>query len=188
MKYHSANIHPKAPIEADVLVTKKAEAATPSKLVIRNIGIVLSGALENPILEADTIGAENGRISAIGRVKDVDTEGATTVVDARGTLEARPGTGHRAAREHGVALQTGQLLDHRHPCARVVRGDRAGEPRAPGADDENVDLGVGVTGVDDAAMRGGGRDPGAGQRSGRGACHGRVGTRTALQRVAAFSP
>ena len=41
-----------------------AAAATPSKLVIRNIGIVLSGALENPILEADTIVAENGRISA----------------------------------------------------------------------------------------------------------------------------
>ena len=65
-----------------------AAAATPSKLVIRNIGIVLSGALENPILEADTIVAENGRISAIGRVKDVDTEGATTVVDARGTVVA----------------------------------------------------------------------------------------------------
>jgi enamidase len=65
-----------------------AAAATPSKLVIRNIGVVLSGALENPILEADTIVAENGRISAVGKAKDVDTEGATTVVDARGTVVA----------------------------------------------------------------------------------------------------
>ena len=65
-----------------------AEAATPSKLVIRNIGVVLSGALENPILDADTVVAENGRISAIGKTADVDISGATTVVDARGTVVA----------------------------------------------------------------------------------------------------
>jgi len=65
-----------------------AEAATPSKLVIRNIGVVLSGALENPILDADTVVAENGRISAIGKAGDVDTSGATTIVDARGTVVA----------------------------------------------------------------------------------------------------
>jgi enamidase len=60
-------------------------AAGPTKLVIRNIGLLLSGALENPILDADTIVAENGRITAIGCAKDVDTEGATTIVDANGT-------------------------------------------------------------------------------------------------------
>jgi len=57
----------------------------PTKLVVRNIGLLLSGAMENPILDADTIVAENGRITAIGRAKDVDQEGATTVVDANGT-------------------------------------------------------------------------------------------------------
>src|SRR5258708_21104812 len=60
----------------------------PTKLVIRNIGLLLSGALENPILDADTIVAQNGRISAIGRAKDVDAEGATTIVDANGTTVA----------------------------------------------------------------------------------------------------
>src|SRR5712671_1696899 len=64
------------------------QAAGPSKLVIRNIGLVLSGALERPILDADTIVAENGRITGIGRVKDIDTEGATTVIDANGTTVA----------------------------------------------------------------------------------------------------
>ena len=63
-------------------------AAGPTKLVIRNIGLLLSGALEKPILDADTIVAENGRITAIGRAKDVDTEGATTIVDANGTTVA----------------------------------------------------------------------------------------------------
>lgn len=60
----------------------------PTMLVIRNIGLLLSGALENPILDADTIVAVDGRISAIGKLKDVDVEGATTVVDANGTVLA----------------------------------------------------------------------------------------------------
>ncbi len=60
-------------------------AAGPTKLVIRNIGLILSGALEKPILDADTIVAEDGRITAIGRAKDIDTEGATTIIEANGT-------------------------------------------------------------------------------------------------------
>ena len=42
------------------------QASGPSKLVIRNIGLLLSGSLENPILDADTIVAVNGKITAIG--------------------------------------------------------------------------------------------------------------------------
>src|SRR5258705_12376417 len=61
------------------------QAAGPTKLVIRNIGLMLSGALEKPILDADTIVAENGKITAIGRAGDVNAEGATTIVDANGT-------------------------------------------------------------------------------------------------------
>src|SRR3982075_2695988 len=64
------------------------QAAGPTKLVIRNIGLMLSGAMEKPILDADTIVAENGRITAIGRAKDVDGAGATTIVDANGTTVA----------------------------------------------------------------------------------------------------
>src|SRR5438132_2279162 len=64
------------------------QAAGPTKLVIRNIGLVLSGAMEKPILDADTIVAENGKITAIGRAGDVNADGATTVVDANGTAVA----------------------------------------------------------------------------------------------------
>ena len=70
------------------------------KLVIRNIGLMLSGALENPILEADTIVAVNGRISAIGRAKDLDQEGASTIIDA-----------------NGVAVAPGLIDSHVHPVA-----------------------------------------------------------------------
>ena len=65
-----------------------SQATGSGKLVIRNIGLLLSGALEQPILDADAIVAENGRITGIGRLKDLDTERATTVVDANGTTVA----------------------------------------------------------------------------------------------------
>src|SRR5476649_1856047 len=61
------------------------QATGPTKLVIRNIGLLLSGAMEKPILDADTILAENGRITAIGHAKDLNAEGATTIIDANGT-------------------------------------------------------------------------------------------------------
>src|ERR1700738_1343763 len=64
------------------------QAAGPTRLVIRNIGLLLSGAMEKPILDADTILAENGKITAIGRAKEIDAEGATTIIDANGTTVA----------------------------------------------------------------------------------------------------
>ncbi len=42
------------------------QTGRPDRLVIRNIGLLLSGAMEKPILDADTILAENGKITAIG--------------------------------------------------------------------------------------------------------------------------
>src|SRR6202142_1656126 len=58
------------------------------RLVIRNIGLLLSGDLDRPILDADTIVADSGKISAIGRAKNIDTDGAKTEIDARGTALA----------------------------------------------------------------------------------------------------
>jgi enamidase len=58
------------------------------KLVIRNIGLLLSGDLENPILDADTIVAVDGRIAALGKAKDVDSDKATAIIDAKGTTLA----------------------------------------------------------------------------------------------------
>ncbi len=55
------------------------------KLVIRNIGLTLSGDLRRPILDADTVVAVDGVITAIGKAKDCDTERADRVVDAKGT-------------------------------------------------------------------------------------------------------
>ena len=68
------------------------------KLVIRNIGLLLSGRLEQPILDADTVVAEAGRITAVGREKDVDAGGARVTIDA-----------------HGCALSPGLIDSHVHP-------------------------------------------------------------------------
>lgn len=68
------------------------------KLVIRNIGLMLSGKIEQPILDADCVIATDGKISAFGYAKDMDCEGATALIDA-----------------HGVTLAPGLIDSHVHP-------------------------------------------------------------------------
>ena len=63
-------------------------AASDDKLVVKNIGLLLSGDLNRPILEADSIVAVGGKIEAVGRFTELDTAGAKTVVDAQGTVLA----------------------------------------------------------------------------------------------------
>lgn len=70
------------------------------KLVIRNIGLLLSGKLEQPILEADTVVVHNGLIAAIGRAGDCDLEDAAVTIDA-----------------HGTTLCPGLIDSHVHPVA-----------------------------------------------------------------------
>ncbi len=54
--------------------TDPVRAKVQSRLVIRNIGLLLSGDLRNPISDADTVVAVDGKITAVGKQKDVDTE------------------------------------------------------------------------------------------------------------------
>ena len=68
------------------------------KLVIKNIGQILSGKLEEPFIDADCVIAIDGRISAIGADHDLDTDQATSIVDA-----------------HGVTLAPGLIDSHVHP-------------------------------------------------------------------------
>jgi enamidase len=79
------------------------ETAKPKKdirIVIRNIGLLLSGDLKKPVLAADTVVAVNGRISAVGKAQDVDASGAANVIDAK-----------------GIALAPGLIDSHVHPVA-----------------------------------------------------------------------
>ncbi|RUW95240.1 Enamidase, partial [Mesorhizobium sp. M8A.F.Ca.ET.059.01.1.1] len=69
-------------------------------LVVRNIGLMLSGDLGRPILEADTIVVADGRISAIGKASEVDGGNAATIIDAM-----------------GCAVAPGLIDNHVHPVA-----------------------------------------------------------------------
>jgi enamidase len=55
------------------------------KLVVRNIGLMLSGDITEPLVDADAIVVTDGRITAIGRAKDLDLSGAAASIDARGS-------------------------------------------------------------------------------------------------------
>ncbi len=52
------------------------------KTLLRNIGLLVSGDLRRPVLDADSILVRDGLIAAVGRGLDED---ADTVIDARGT-------------------------------------------------------------------------------------------------------
>jgi enamidase len=67
---------------------ESSKSAPQTKLVIRNIGLLLSGDLADPILDADTVVAVGDRIFAVGREKDVDISRADVTIDAKGTAVA----------------------------------------------------------------------------------------------------
>ncbi len=55
-----------------------------SDLVVRNIGTIVSGDIDSPIAEGDTIVARDGMISFVGSAAQADTAGITTEIDAAG--------------------------------------------------------------------------------------------------------
>ena len=77
-----------------------ASSEKPGTLAIVNVGLMLSGDLGKPILDADTLLATDGRITAFGSRADCDVDGADKVVDAK-----------------GVALCPGLIDSHVHPVA-----------------------------------------------------------------------
>src|ERR1700722_939915 len=75
------------------------------KLAIKNVGLMLSGDLKKPILDADSIVAVDGGITAIRRASDLDLSGAPTTVGAHGGAPVRsPAIGRR-----GRASSTGSI-------------------------------------------------------------------------------
>ena len=69
-------------------MAEAAAHAKSGKVVIRNIGLMLSGDIDRPILDADTIVVNDGLITAVGKQKDCDLDGATTTIDAKQTCVA----------------------------------------------------------------------------------------------------
>ncbi len=68
------------------------------KLVIKNIGNILSGKIAEPILDGDCVVALNGKITAIGMQKDLDIDKADVTINA-----------------NHVTLTPGLIDSHVHP-------------------------------------------------------------------------
>ena len=62
-----------------------ASTGKSGKVVIRNIGLLLSGDIDQPILDADTVVVEGGVIVAVGKEADLDTDKPDVLIDARRT-------------------------------------------------------------------------------------------------------
>ncbi len=69
-----------------------------TRTLLRGLGLVFSGDIAAPRLEADAILIEQGRIAAIGRAAEMDAEGAE-VIEA-----------------HGCAVMPGLIDNHVHPA------------------------------------------------------------------------
>ncbi len=78
--------------------SEEGQIMSTQKLVIKNIGQILSGKLEEPLIDGDCVIAVDGLITDIGRHSDLDTDQATQIVDA-----------------HGVTLAPGLIDSHVHP-------------------------------------------------------------------------
>jgi len=81
-----------------------AAGAKSGKVVIKNIGLLLSGDIDKPILDADTLVVNDGLIVAVGKEKDCDLEGAQTVIDAKKTCVA-PGLIDTAMLDENVPVE-----------------------------------------------------------------------------------
>ena len=76
----------------------EAASSPKGKLVVRNVGLLLSGDLSQPVLDADTVVAIDGVISQVGKATDCDTGQPDTLIDAK-----------------GVTLAPGLIDSHVHP-------------------------------------------------------------------------
>ena len=68
------------------------------KLAVRNIGMILSGRIEQPVLDGDCVVAVGGRIETFGFEKDMDVDNSDVIIDA-----------------NGVTLAPGLIDSHVHP-------------------------------------------------------------------------
>ena len=65
-----------------------SEAPAKGKVVVGNIGLLLTGDVDRPVSDADSIVAVDGRIAEVGKKKDCDTSAPDTLIDAKGTAVA----------------------------------------------------------------------------------------------------
>jgi enamidase len=110
------------------------------RTLIRGIGQVVSGDIDAPLLDGDSISIVDGRIEAVGR--DLDEGGAEVVIDAHGTTvmpglidsHAHPTVGDFTPRQRTIDFIESSLH------GGVTTMISAGEPHVPGRPKDVVGL------------------------------------------------
>src|SRR6266542_2724151 len=95
-------------------------------LVIGNIGQIVSGDVEQPLLPGDTVVVRDGKIAAIGQAGALDTQAIEHTIDAG-----------------GCQLWPGLIDSHTHP----VVGDYTPRQQTLGFIESGLDGGVGLSGI-----------------------------------------
>jgi len=67
------------------MAVEASNAPFKGKLVVRNLGPVLTGDLAAPLAEAEAIVVVDGRIAGVGAARDLDVGGADLTIDAHGS-------------------------------------------------------------------------------------------------------
>ncbi len=81
------------------MATEQAAGPAKGRVLVRGIGLLLTGDLAAPVAEADAILIEDGRIAAVGRAGELADRGPVDrVIDA-----------------HGCAVSPGLVDSHVHP-------------------------------------------------------------------------
>ncbi|WP_431285552.1 amidohydrolase family protein [Humitalea sp. 24SJ18S-53] len=80
------------------MMAEAAAGGVAERTLVKNIGLLLSGDLALPILDADALLLDGGKIVAVGRLRDIDPEGVTQTIDA-----------------HFCAVTPGLIDSHVHP-------------------------------------------------------------------------
>jgi len=104
------------------------------KVKIRNIGVIVSGKLEEPILKGDCLVLENGKITFVGFENDLDDKNFDKVIDANGNTvfpglidaHIHPVFGDYTPRQNTIGWISGYLH------GGVTTMISAGEPHLPG--------------------------------------------------------
>ncbi|MEM7347554.1 MAG: amidohydrolase family protein [Chloroflexota bacterium] len=113
-----------------------------SRVIIENIGKIVSGDINTPFVEGDTIVVETGKIEAVGHRDTLVTAGAIQVIDADGCM-VWPGLidshVHPVVGDYTPRQQTSNFIDS---CLHggVTRMISAGEVHIPGRPNDALGL------------------------------------------------
>ena len=91
-------------------MAEAAAAGKSGKVVIRNVGLMLSGDIDRPILEADTLVVNDGLIVQVGKEADCDTANPDTLPEDMRSVVEQEGR-ERAACDYISGMTDGYAME-----------------------------------------------------------------------------